>query len=68
MEVQDCLDQIVSAAPEDVDVRVLCRSGDDGHSFVILDRFGERVGGFRCCKKLMNLVHHPELEDHYQSL
>ena len=51
-----CLDQIVSAAPEDVDVRVLCRSGDDGHSFVILDRFGERVGGFRCCKKLMNLV------------
>ena len=27
-----CLDQIVSAAPADVDVRILCRSGDDGHS------------------------------------
>ena len=27
-----CLDQIVAASPDDIDVRILCRSGDDAWS------------------------------------
>jgi len=64
-----CLDQIVAAAPDDVDVRILCRSGDDGHSFTLLDRDGERVGGFRCRQKVNEFsLHHPELEGQIESL
>jgi glycosyltransferase involved in cell wall biosynthesis len=64
-----CLDQIVAAAPDDVDVRILCRSGDDGHSFTLFDRDGERVGGFRCHQKVNEFsLHHPELEDQIESL
>ena len=64
-----CLDEIVSATPDDVDLRILCRTGDDGHSFMILDRHGGRVGGFRCRKKVDEFsLHHPEFEDRIQSL
>ena len=64
-----CLDQIVAASPDDVDVRILCRSGDDGHSFIIHDRHGELVGGFRCHQKVSQFsLHHPELEHHIQKV
>ena len=59
-----CLDQIVSAAPADVDVRILCRSGDDGHSFILLNRIGKRVGAFRCRQSVTEFtLRHPELEE-----
>ena len=64
-----CLDQIVEAAPDDVDVRILCRSGDDGHCFIIFDRYRKRVGGFRCSQIVNEFtLHHPELEDFIQSV
>ena len=59
-----CLDQIVSAAPADVDVRILCRSGDDGHSFILLNRIGKCVGAFRCRQSVTEFtLRHPELEE-----
>ena len=64
-----CLDQIIAAAPKDVDVRVLCRSGDDGHRFTLLDRHGKRIGGFRCRQKVNEFsLHHPELESEIDRL
>ena len=64
-----CLDQIVETAPDDVDVRILCRNGDEGHTFTLLDRHGQRVGGFRCHHKVDEFsLHHPELEDQIERL
>ena len=59
-----CLDQIVASAPADADVRILCRSGDDGHSFLLLDQYGKRIGGF-CCNQIVNefSLYHPEFEE-----
>ena len=63
-----CLDQIVAAAPNDVDVRILCRNGD-GHSYTLLDRHGICIGGFRCRQKVNEFsLHHPELEDQIERL
>ena len=60
-----CLDQIVATAPLSAEVRILCRSGDDGHRFDLLDGSGQRVGGFRCHHKVDEFsLHHPELEQH----
>ena len=39
------LDQIVQSTPDDVDVRILCRNGNDGHGYILLNRDGQRVGG-----------------------
>ena len=64
-----CLDQIVAEAPHDVDLRILCPSGDDGHSFVVFNRYGETVGGFRCKQKVNEFsLHHPELDEHIERL
>ena len=64
-----CLDQIVSAAPSHVDVRILCRTSDDGHSFSLLDRYGKRIGGFRCHQRVTEFsLNHPELLDHVKNL
>ena len=64
-----CLDQIVAAAPNDVDVRILCRTGDDGHSFTLLDRFGRQRGGFRCQHKVTEYsLHHPEFNNQIKKL
>ena len=63
-----CLDQIVAAAPNDVELRVLCRN-DDGHSFTLFDRHGQRRGGFRCHQRVdMFSLHHPELENQIERL
>lgn len=64
-----CLEQIVTSAPADVDVRILCRSGDDGHSFLLFDHNGVRIGGFRC-NQIVNefSLHHPELEEQIDNL
>lgn len=64
-----CLDQIVATAPASAEVRILCRSGDDGHRFDLLDDSGQRVGGFRCHQKVDEFsLHHPELEQHLERL
>ncbi len=64
-----CLDQIVATAPAGSDVRVLCRSGDDGHRFELLDGNGAVVGGFRCQQRVDEFsLHHSELEGHLQRL
>ena len=64
-----CLDKIVEASPVDVDVRILCCSGDVGHSFTLFDGSGEPVGGFRCQQNVSEFsLHHSEFEKHFENL
>jgi len=64
-----CLDHIVAAAPASAELRILCRAGDDGHRFDLLDRWGQRVGGFRCQQRVDEFsLHHPELEQHLETV
>jgi glycosyltransferase involved in cell wall biosynthesis len=64
-----CLDRILAAAPPQSEVRVLCRSGDDGHRFELFDRGGVVVGGFSCKQRVDLLtLHHPEFEAQLETL
>ena len=64
-----CLDQIVESAPKDVDIRILCRSGDEGQHFDLLDRSGHRVKTIHCSQKVNEFsLHHPELESKIEAI
>ena len=64
-----CLEAILAAAPADAEIRVLCRSGDDGHRFELFDAGGAVVGGFRCRQVVDEFsLHHPEFEQHFAAL
>lgn len=58
-----CLQAILGATPSHVQVRVLCRAGDDGRRFELFDGQGALVGGFRCRHRVDEFsLHHPEFE------
>ena len=64
-----CLEAILAAAPPEAEIRVLCRAGDDGHRFELLDRRGQVVGGFRCRQLVDEFsLHHPEFEQQLEQL
>lgn len=64
-----CLDAILAAAPADAEIRVLCRGGDDGRRFELLDAVGGVVGGFRCSQPVDEFsLHHPEFEQQFEQL
>lgn len=63
-----CLEAILAAAPLDVEIRVLCRAGDN-HRFQLFDAVGKVVGGFRCSQAVDEFsLHHPEFEQHFEQL
>lgn len=64
-----CLEAILAAAPPQAEIRVLCRAGDDGHRFELLDRCGQLVGGFRCRQLVDEFsLYHPEFEEQFVQL
>ena len=63
-----CLDKIISQAPVNTEIRILCPSGDNGHQFDIFNIKGEKVDGFKCSEIVSEFVlHHPELERNLES-
>ena len=63
-----CLDKIISQAPVNTEIRILCPSGDNGNQFDILNIKGEKVDGFKCQEMVNEFVlHHPELEKNLES-
>lgn len=64
-----CLKAILDAVPDDIQVRMLCRAGDDGRRFDLFDGHGARLGGFRCRHHVDEFsLHHPEFEAHFEQL
>jgi glycosyltransferase involved in cell wall biosynthesis len=64
-----CLETILAAAPADAEIRVLCRAGDDGRRFELLDAAGAVVGGFRCRQPVDEFsLHHPDFEQQFEQL
>jgi len=63
-----CLDKIISQAPVNTEIRILCPSGDNGNQFDIFNIRGEKVDGFYCSEIVSEFVlHHPELEKNLES-
>ncbi|MFZ0407319.1 MAG: glycosyltransferase [Cyanobium sp.] len=64
-----CLEAILAAAPADTEIRVLCRAGDDGRGFELLDADGAVVGRFRCRQSVDEFsLYHPEFEHQFEQL
>ncbi len=64
-----CLKSILEASSADVEIRVLCRAGDDGHRFELLDVNGVVLSTF-CCRQPVDefTLFHPQFEEQFAQL